>query len=224
MRGIPNVKKKLLACTAAAAMAVSLGACSSGDSAESADSSAPAATTEESAAADATDDASAEADVIGINEIPVGDSGPQTNDALTVDAVYFQAVDLEHGSMAMPAASESDMHFEIDVATNEKATEWGYEADQFLPYLDVTAVATNIDTGEEVDLGTMMPMIASDGPHYGNNISLEPGNYNVVVTIASPADSFMLHTGKDSSGVKGRFWTEPLTFEFDNWQWDGQLI
>ena len=34
----------------------------------------------------------------------------------------------------------------------------------------------------------------------------------------------MLHTGKDSSGVKGRFWQEPLKFEFKNWQWDGQLL
>jgi len=213
------VKKKLVALAAAAAVGVSMTACSTDDAASGEDGAAPATT-------EVTDagDASTAPDVIGITEIPVGDSGPQTNDALTVDAVYFQAVDLEHGSMAMPPAAESDMHFEIDVATNEKATAWGYEADQFLPYLDVTAVATNTDTGEKVDLGTMMPMIASDGPHYGNNISLEPGNYDVAVTIASPGDSFMLHTGKDSSGVTGRFWTEPLTFEFDNWQWDGQLI
>lgn len=218
------MKKSLIAVAAAAALAVSMSACSSGESQSSGGAAAPAAT-DSAAAEDATDaDASADPDVIGINEIPVGDSGPQTNDALTVDAVYFQAIDMEQGSAMVPPASESDMHFEVDIATNEKATEWGYEADQFLPYLDVTAVATNQDTGEEVDLGTMMPMIASDGPHYGNNISLAPGNYNVVITIASPADSFMLHTGKDSSAVKGRFWTEPLTFQFDNWQWDGQLI
>ncbi|WP_341729651.1 iron transporter [Brooklawnia sp.] len=210
------MNKKPLAFIAAIGLAFSLAACG-GDSTSSSSSS---------SADDATAASTAEQtkDTAGINELPVGDSGPQTNDALTVDLVYFQAVDMEHGTMAMPAASESDMHFEVDVATNEKATEWGYEADQFLPYLDVTAVATNKDTGAVEDLGTMMPMIASDGPHYGNNIKLAPGNYDVVVTIASPADQFMLHTGKDSSGVKGRFWTEPLTFEFQNWQWDGQLI
>ena len=214
--------KKFLALVAGVSMAFSLSACSSSDD----DSADTTDQTTAAAADDATDDTAADdsQDTTGINELPVGDSGPQTNGPLTVDAVYFQAIDLEHGSMSMPPASESDMHFEIDVATTEEATEWGYEADQFLPYLDIKAVATNTDTGEETDLGTMMPMIASDGPHYGNNISLDPGNYDVELTIASPADDFMLHTGKDSSGVKGRFWAEPLKFEFKNWQWDGQLI
>ena len=212
MKGNKVKNKKFLALVAAVTMAFSLSACSSDD--DSAD------TAEETTAAVADD----EKDTAGINELPVGDSGPQTDGPLTVDAVYFQAIDLEQGSMAMPAASESDMHFEIDIATTDEATEWGYEADQFLPYLDIKAVVTNTDTGEETDLGTMMPMIASDGPHYGNNISLEPGNYDVSLTITSPADDFMLHTGNDSSGVKGRFWDEPLKFEFKNWQWDGQLI
>ncbi|MGO1594898.1 MAG: iron transporter, partial [Ancrocorticia sp.] len=182
--------------------------------------------TDEATVAASEDDAASEEDpdTTGINELPVGDSGPQTDGPLTVDLVYFQAIDLEQGSLSMPPASESDMHFEVDVATTEEATEWGYEADEFLPYLNIKAVVTNTDTGEETDLGTMMPMIASDGAHYGNNISLEPGNYNVELTVTSPADDFMLHTGKDSSGVKGRFWSEPLTFEFENWQWDGQLI
>ncbi len=205
------MKKNPLIAIGVLALALSLGACSSGTEADG-------------AAPSGASTAEATKDTAGINELPVGDSGPRTNDALTVDVVYFQAIDLEMGSMAMPAASDSDMHFEVDVATNEKATEWGYEADQFMPYLDVSAVATNQDTGQDVDLGTMMPMIASDGAHYGNNIALEPGNYDVVITIASPADDFMLHTGKDSSGVTGRFWTKPLTFEFDNWQWDGQLL
>lgn len=163
--------------------------------------------------------------VVGINELDVGDSGPQkAGEYLIVSAVYFQAVDLEHGSMAMPAASESDMHFEIDIKTTEKAKEIGYEADQFLPYLKISPKLTEKTTGKVVDLGTLMPMIASDGPHYGNNISLEPGTYTVELTIQSPADDFMLHTGKDSSGVKGRFWTEPLKVTFDNFEWDGQLL
>ncbi len=64
----------------------------------------------------------------------------------------------------------------------------------------------------------------TDTKDYGNNIKLAPGKYDVEVTVGSPADDFMLHTGKDSSGVQGRFWSEPLKFEFKNWQWDGQLI
>jgi uncharacterized protein involved in high-affinity Fe2+ transport len=224
MKGNPamNTKKSLVLMVAAGLALTSLSACgSSGD--QKADSSAsPAASAASSAASAPAADSSK--DTAGIKEIPVGDSGPQTKDALTVDVVYFQAIDMEQGSTMVPPASQSDMHFEVDVSTNEKATEWGYEKDQFLPYLDVKAVATDKKTGKKIDLGTMMPMIASDGPHYGNNIKLPAGNYDVTITIASPADKFMLHTGKDSSGVKGRFWKQPLTFQFDNWQWDGQLL
>lgn len=65
--------------------------------------------------------------------------------------------------MKMPPASESDMHFEIDASTNKKAEEFGYPADTFMPYLDDMKVTVKDQkTGEETDLGTMMPMIASD--------------------------------------------------------------
>lgn len=218
--------KKLTVTVAAVALAaLPLAACGNdGSSGQPDGGDAPAAEQQNDNDRAATDKAADRADVVGINEIPVGDSGPQSAGPLTVDLVYFQAVDMEHGSMAMPPASESDMHFEIDVATNEEAEEIGYEPEQYMPYLEIKAVAVDKSTGERKDMGTMMPMIASDGPHYGNNISLEPGEYDVEITIPSPADKFMLHTGKDSSGVKGRFWEEPLKFEFKNWQWDGQLI
>ena len=64
----------------------------------------------------------------------------------------------------------------------------------------------------------------TDTKDYGNNIKLEPGLYTVELTIQSPADDFMLHTGKDTSGVQGRFWNEPLKVVFDNFEWDGQLL
>ena len=47
----------------------------------------------------------ADPNLVGINELAVGDSGPQqAGDYLEVDAVYFQAIDMGHGTMAMPPA------------------------------------------------------------------------------------------------------------------------
>lgn len=214
------MKKKLLALAAVLAMGASLSGCGENpDNQAKPQDSKPATTVQEQP------ETPSDPNVVGIKEIPVGDSGEQTNGPLNVNVVYFQAVDMEHGSMKMPPASESDMHFEIDVSTNEKAEEFGYPADSYLPYLDdLKATVKDQKTGEETDLGTMMPMIAVDGPHYGNNIKLKPGLYDVTITIPSPEDKFMLHTGKDSSAVKGRFWKEPLKFEFKNWQWDGQIL
>ncbi|MFT4110035.1 iron transporter [Propionicimonas sp.] len=205
----------------ATALALALSGCAGAP----AQTTAPEASASETAAASSEPTATSSETVVGIQEMEVGDSGPQkAGDYLVVSAVYFQAVDLEQGSMAMPAAADSDMHFEIDVKTTDAAKDIGLEADQFLPYLKITPKLTEKTTGKVVELGTLMPMIASDGPHYGNNISLDPGTYTVELTIQSPADDFMLHTGKDSSGVKGRFWSDPLKVTFDNFEWDGQLL
>ena len=215
-----KIKKALVALGAAFALTLSLAAGSNDSGDKPKDKG-----TSEQKPADEKKSSAEKGQAVGINEIPVGDSGPQTNGPLTVDLVYFQAIDMEQGSVLVPPASESDMHFEVDVSTNEKAGEIGYEADQFLPYLEVKVKIYDQATGNLVkDLGTMMPMIASDGPHYGNNIKLEPGKYRVEVEIPSPADKFMLHTGNDTSAVDGRFWKEPLKFTFENWKWDGQLL
>lgn len=213
------MKKKLFALLAVGAIGLTFTACGPKNSGNKETKS-----SETSTSASATTNADGSKDVAGITEIPVGDSGPQSQGPLEVNAVYFQAIDMEQGSSMMPPASESDMHFEIDIKTNDKAKEFGFDADQFMPYLDVDATLTNKDNGKKVELGTMMPMIASDGPHYGNNVKVPAGNYDVTVTIKSPADKFMLHTGKDSSAVSGRFWKEPLKFHFNNWQWSGEHL
>ncbi|MFT3876497.1 MAG: iron transporter [Propioniciclava sp.] len=204
-----------------AALALTLTACSGTPAGPSA---APSASVAPPAASSAPADKPKSTNVAGIDEKDVGNSGPQDAGYIEVNAVYFQAVDMEHGSMAMPPASDSDMHFEIDIKTTDKAKEIGFEAGQFLPYLKITPKLTEKNTGEVVELGTLMPMIAVDGPHYGNNIKLKPGLYKVELTIQSPADDFMLHTGNDTSAVEGRFWSEPLKVTFDNFEWDGQLL
>lgn len=94
------MKKQIWALAAVAALAFPLAACSS-DSASDTSTAASDTTTAVTEEESATEDESAAADVIGINELPVGDSGPQTNGPLTVDAVYFQAVDMEHGTIGI---------------------------------------------------------------------------------------------------------------------------
>ncbi|GHS89459.1 hypothetical protein FACS189487_09700 [Campylobacterota bacterium] len=69
----------------------------------------------------------------------------------------------------------------------------------------------------KVQEGTFMPMNASDGPHYGNNVKLDgAGKYKITFVVESPekAGSYLLHVDKET-GVDGRFWTKPIEVSWD---------
>ena len=78
-------------------------------------------------------------------------------------------------------------------------------------------------SNESVGSGTFMQMNASDGPHYGANVKLdEAGSYKLVLKIESPEKKgWMLHVDPET-GVKGRFWTEPLEVTFPEWNYTPQ--
>ena len=122
--------------------------------------------------------------------------------------------------MGTPAA-ESSMHIEADVSAAAD-NKLGYGAGDFVPGLTVD-YAIKDKSGTAVQEGTLMPMNASDGPHYGLNLpKLDAGTYDVTFTIKPPS-GWLLHTDK-TTGVEGRFWTEPLVAEFPDWQWDPTAV
>ena len=71
--------------------------------------------------------------------------------------------------------------------------------------------------------GTFMQMNASDGPHYGANVKLDKaGAYKLVLKIESPEKKgWMLHVDPET-GVRGRFWTEPIEVTFPDWNYTPQ--
>ena len=193
----------LLGILLAGSMAFSLSACGNSDS--SSDSSA--------------DDSSN----AGFEEIQVDEKhSDQDVDALTVNAVYFQPIDMEPSGMGLKAADAS-FHLEADIHANEKGTKLGYGKGDFVPDLTVNYEIINNANNETVDSGTFMQMNASDGPHYGANIKLdEAGSYKLVLKIESPEKKgWMLHVDPET-GVEGRFWTEPLEVTFPEWNYTPQ--
>ncbi|MFP3156069.1 iron transporter [Lachnospiraceae bacterium ZAX-1] len=158
------------------------------------------------------DVAAAPGDVAGFEEFDIGDEievGP-----LNVAGVYFQPVDMEPAGSGL-AKADSDMHIEADISALEK-NDLGYGAGDFIPFLTVKYEILDADGNKKLE-GNFMPMNASDGPHYGANINLgEAGKYKVRFIIESPTDAFgyLLHVDK-TTGVEGRFWTEPLVAEWD---------
>lgn len=149
-------------------------------------------------------------EVAGFEEFPIGDDlelGP-----LNVAGVYFQPVDMEPIGMSLPA-SQADMHIEADISALPN-NNLGYGAGDFVPNLTVRYEIEDKDG--HINEGSLMPMNASDGPHYGANVKIgQAGTYKVRFIIESPeSQGFLLHTDK-TTGVSGRFWKEPLVAEWD---------
>jgi uncharacterized protein involved in high-affinity Fe2+ transport len=147
----------------------------------------------------------------GFEEFPLGDE--QQVGPLNVAGVYFQPVDMEPAGLGGLPASQSDMHLEADIAALPN-NNLGYGAGDFVPYLTVKYKAQK--EGGKLIEGNFMPMSASDGPHYGNNVKLDgPGRYKITFIIDNPEkQSYLLHVDQET-GVTGRFWKQPLEVSWD---------
>ena len=208
----------LLGILLAGSMAFSLSACGNSDNAASSGKS--SASTSETKGAD---DSSSSDSGAGFEEIQVDENhSDQEVGPLTVNAVYFQPIDMEPSGMGLKAADAS-FHLEADIHANQKGTELGYGKGDFVPDLTVNYEIINNANNETVGSGTFMQMNASDGPHYGANVKLdEAGSYKLVLKIESPEKKgWMLHVDPET-GVKGRFWTEPLEVTFPEWNYTPQ--
>lgn len=207
----------LLGILLAGSMAFSLSACgNSNDSASDAKSDTSTSDTTDKSSDSSADDSNG----AGFEEIQVDEKhSDQDVDALTVNAVYFQPIDMEPSGMGLKAADAS-FHLEADIHANKKGTELGYGKGDFVPDLTVNYEIINNANNETVGSGTFMQMNASDGPHYGANVKLDKaGTYQLKLSIESPAKKgWMLHVDPET-GVKGRFWTEPIEVTFDNWDY-----
>jgi len=145
-------------------------------------------------------------------EYPMGE--PVVAGGLEVAAVYLQPVEMDPPGM-MRAAAESDIHLEADIqATSDNPN--GFSEGDWVPYLVLEYELTRIDTGETLK-GVMMPMVASDGPHYGDNVKLMGfGNYRLVLHVAPPSANTHAHFGRHIDRETGvQPWFEPFTAEYE---------
>jgi uncharacterized protein involved in high-affinity Fe2+ transport len=145
-------------------------------------------------------------------EYPVGK--PQLKAGMEIAAVYLQPIEMDPPGM-MRLAKDSDIHLEADVrAAKDNAN--GFSDGDFIPYLEVAYELTRLDDQATIK-GVFMPMVASDGPHYGDNVKLMgPGKYKLALKIAPPPTAskaqFGRHVDKET-GVAS--WFEPFTVEYD---------
>lgn len=144
-------------------------------------------------------------------EIPIGK--PQTEAGMTIAAVYLQPIEMEPEGM-MRAARESDVHMEADIKA-AKGNPNGFAEGDWIPYLVVNYELTR--EGGPTQKGAFMPMVANDGPHYGDNVKLSgPGKYKLKLVIAPPSANTHAHFGRHVDKETGvGEWFKPITVEFE---------
>src|SRR4030067_2605864 len=119
-------------------------------------------------------------------EYPIG--APQQRYGMEIPAVYLQPLTMEPEGI-MKAPSESDLHLEADIqalANNPN----GFAEGAWIPYLKVQFELKKEGSADTVS-GELMPMVANDGAHYGDNVKLKgPGKdklkYRIHPTSADP--------------------------------------
>ena len=146
-------------------------------------------------------------------EYPIGT--PQTKNGMEIAAVYLQPIEMEPPGVMRPAA-ESDVHLESDIKA-AKDNKNGFAQGDWIPYLAVAYELTKLDD-KQTQKGEFMPMVANDGPHYGENVKLMgPGKYKLILTIAPPDQNphahFGCHVDKET-GVAPWFKTFAVEYEF----------
>jgi hypothetical protein len=145
-------------------------------------------------------------------EYPIGER--VTKEGMEIGAVYLQPIEMDPPGMMRPA-KDSDIHLEADIhATAGNKT--GFPEGEWIPYLVVKYQIQKVGS-QNVQKGTFMPMVASDGPHYGENVKLEgSGKYELRYTILPPTADKMNHFGRHIDKETGVGpWFEPFELKFE---------
>ncbi len=146
-------------------------------------------------------------------ETPIGKH--QIVEGMEIGAVYLQPIKMEPEGM-MKRVEESDIHLEADIHATKKNKN-GFAEGDWVPGLvikfDISKVGSSFSTS-----GEFMTMVASDGPHYGDNVKLDgPGKYKLKYTVQPPSANPHVHFGRHvdkETGVGPWFKPFELNYEF----------
>lgn len=145
-------------------------------------------------------------------EYPIGT--PHNVAGMEIAAVYLQPIDMEPEGH-MRKAAETDIHLEADIhalANNPNGFPEGFWMPHLLVKYELVKQGTN-----EVIKGDMMPMVASDGPHYGDNVKLlGAGKYTLTLTVQPPGGGQHAHFGRHVDKETGVApWFKPFEARYE---------
>src|SRR3989304_8649342 len=145
-------------------------------------------------------------------EYPIG--APLQRYGMEITAVYLQPVTMEPEGIMKPP-TESDIHLEADIQALENNPN-GYAEGAWIPYLKVQFELMK-EGSVAIVSGDMMPMVANDGAHYGDNVKLNgPGKYTLKYRIYPPSAAPRNHFGRHTDRLTGvRPWFKPFEVEYE---------
>ncbi len=145
-------------------------------------------------------------------EYPIGQE--QEKGGMKLGAVYLQPIEMDPPNVMRPAA-DSDIHLEEDIHA-AKGNINGFAEGDWIPYLVVHYTLTKVDDGKTIK-GDLMPMVADDGPHYGDNVKLlGPGKYKLTVDVLPPTANPHAHFGRHVDKETGVGpWFQPFSLDYD---------
>lgn len=148
---------------------------------------------------------------LAAKEYPIGT--PQEENGMEIAAVYLQPIEMDPPDLMRPA-KDSDVHLESDIKA-AKDNKNGFAQGDWIPYLAVDYELTKLDDNQ-TQKGEFMPMVANDGPHYGDNVKMMgPGKYKLTLTISPPSENKHVHFGRHVDKETGVApWFTPFTVEY----------
>ncbi len=145
-------------------------------------------------------------------EYPIGK--PHTINGMEIAAVYLQPIEMAPGGMMRPA-TESDVHIEADIHASGNNVN-GFPEASWIPALCIKYEIRKQGSEQKAG-GDAMAMVASDGPHYGDNVKLMgPGKYTLKFMIEPPGCGADAHFGRHTDRETGvQPWWQPFTVEYE---------
>lgn len=145
-------------------------------------------------------------------EYPIGK--PHVANGMEIAAVYLQPIEMDPPG-TMRDARQSDVHLEADIHAVAKNPN-GFAEGDWMPYLVVHYKLMKVGASQSI-AGDLMPMVASDGPHYGDNVKLQgPGRYKLTLEILPPSENHQAHFGRHVDKETGVGpWFKSFTVDFD---------
>jgi periplasmic iron binding protein len=139
---------------------------------------------------------------------------PQIANGMEIGAVYLQPIEMDPPGM-MRDAKQSDIHLEADIHAVAKNPN-GFAEGDWMPYLVIQYQLLKAGANEPIK-GDLMPMVASDGAHYGDNVKLAgPGSYKLTLTISPPGANHGAHFGRHVDKETGvAEWFKPFAVTYD---------